>query len=202
MKKNFTILFCALLSALTTFAQNPVPTHFDECVELMAAVWRLSGAPEYNRCMVPQYAHEVDSVFEPFKEHPVVQLARQYPNETGIGYDAIASYGLHLTLTENGTIVLNDSFLEGSDDSFDRWSDQQKKEFLAPLNDFYRTSRFHDWFLRQHDFYNRLKRRSTPSTNKSITTGSTAISAGKAAAHSVSCSVCWWVRTTTDAVPN
>ena len=157
MKKHFTIFLCALLTALTSFAQNPVPAHFDECVELMATIWRLSGADEYNMCRVPQYAHEVDSVFAPFKEHPVVKLARQYPEETGIGYDAVASYGLHLTVTKEGTIVFNDNFLEGSDDSFDRWSEKQKKEFLEPLNDFYRSSHFHDWYLRQQDLYKQVE---------------------------------------------
>ena len=86
MKKTLTVLLCAVFSALTSFAQNPVPAHFDECVELMATVWRLSGAEEYNRCRVPQYAHEVDSVFGPYKDHPAVQLARQYQNESGISY--------------------------------------------------------------------------------------------------------------------
>ena len=157
MKRHLAILLCAMLSVLTSFAQNPIPSHFDECVELMATVWRLSGSEEYNRCRVPQYAHEVDSVFAPYKDHQVVQLARQYPKETGIGYDAIVSYGLHLTLNENGTIVFNDSFLEGGDVSFDRWSEQQKKEFLEPLNDFYRTSHFHNWYLRQQDFYKQVE---------------------------------------------
>ncbi len=124
MKKTFTVLLCAALSALTSFAQSPIPAHFDECMELMATVWRLSGAEEYNRCRVPQYAHEVDSVFGPYKDHPVVQLARQYQNESGISYDAVASYGLHLTVNAKGAIVLDDSFLEGSDNSFDRWSEQ------------------------------------------------------------------------------
>jgi hypothetical protein len=157
MKKTLTVLLCAVLSALTSFAQNPIPVHFDECVELMATVWRLSGSEEYNLCRVPQYAHEVDSVFAAYKEHPVVQLARQYQKESGIGYDAVASYGLHLTVNANGAIVFDDSFLEGSDDSFDRWSEQQKKEFLGPLNDFYRTSHFHDWYLQQDILYNEVE---------------------------------------------
>ena len=157
MKKTLTVLLCAVLSALTSFAQRPIPAHFDECVELMATVWRLSGAEEYNRCRVPQYAHEVDSVFGPYKDHPVVQLARQYQNESGISYDAVASYGLHLTLNANGAIVLDDSFLEGSDNSFDRWSEQQKKEFLEPLNDFYRKSHFHDWYLQQDILFDEVE---------------------------------------------
>ena len=157
MKKLFAVLFITLLSAQTLFAQNSAPVHFDECVDLMATVWRLSGSNEYNRCMVPNYAHEVDSVFAPFKEHPVVKKASCYQQEYGIGYDAVASYGLHLTLTESGAIVLNDSFLEGGDNSFDRWPDQQKKEFLEPLNDFYRASHFHDWYSKQEDMHEQFK---------------------------------------------
>ena len=156
MKKLFAVLYITLFSAQVSLAQNPVPVRFDECVELMATIWRLSGADEYNMCRVPQYAHEVDSVFASFKEHTVVQLARQYLKETGICYDAVASYGLHLIVTEEDTIVFNDNFLEGSDSSFDRWSEKQKKEFLEPLNDFYRISRFHNWYLRQQDFYKQV----------------------------------------------
>lgn len=157
MKKTIILSLFVLLSVLASFAQNPIPAHFDECVDLVATVWRLSGAREYNLCEVPRYAHEVDSVFAPYKEHPVVKLARQYPQETGIGYDAVAAYALHLIITENGDIVLNDNFAEGGDASFDRWSEQQKKDFLEPLNDFYRTSHFHDWYLRQKDLYTQVE---------------------------------------------
>ena len=157
MKKTIVFTLSVLFSLLTSFAQNPIPAHFDECVDLVATVWRLSGAREYNLCEVPRYAHEVDSVFAPYKEHQVVQLARQYPQESGIGYDAVASYGLHLIITENGDIELNDNFAEGGDASFDRWTEQQKKEFLEPLNEFYRTSHFHDWYLRQKDLYTQVE---------------------------------------------
>ena len=157
MKKTIVLSLFVLLSVLASFAQNPIPAHFDECVDLVATVWRLSGAREYNLCEVPRYAHEVDSVFAPYKEHQVVRLARQYPQESGIGYDAVASYALHLTITENGDIALNDNFAEGGDASFDRWTEQQKKDFLEPLNDFYRTSHFHDWYMRQQDLYKEVE---------------------------------------------
>ena len=157
MKKTIVLSLFVLFSALASFAQNPIPAHFDECVDLVATVWRLSGAREYNLCEISSYAHEVDSVFAAYKEHPVVQLARQYPQESGIGYDAVASYALHLTITENGDIVLNDNFAEGGDASFDRWTEQQKKDFLKPLNDFYHTSHFHDWYLQQKDLYARVE---------------------------------------------
>lgn len=36
MKRKTTILIIAFLSALASFAQNPIPAHFDECVDLVA----------------------------------------------------------------------------------------------------------------------------------------------------------------------
>lgn len=36
MKKPFTLLLFLFLATLTSFTQNPIPAHFDECVELMA----------------------------------------------------------------------------------------------------------------------------------------------------------------------
>lgn len=37
MKRKTIILIVAFLSALTSFAQNSIPAHFDECVDLVAA---------------------------------------------------------------------------------------------------------------------------------------------------------------------
>lgn len=153
MQKHFAIIFCVIFSVLTSFAQKPIPAHFDECVDLMAAVWRLSGADEYNLCRVPQYAHEFDTYFAEFADHPVVQLARQYQKKSGISYDAVVSYALHLTVTEDDVIMLSDKFSEDGDDSFDRWSEQQKKEFLEPLNDFYHASHFKKWYSKQKELY-------------------------------------------------
>ena len=153
MKKRFAILVCVVFSALMSFAQQSIPSHFDECVELLSTVWRLSGAREYNNCRVEKYAQDVDATFGQFKEHPVVELARQYRKEFGISYDAVVSYGLHLKVMDDAEIVFDDSFMDGGDDSFDRWPEKQKEEFLKPLNDFYHASKFHQWFLMQQDLY-------------------------------------------------
>ncbi|MBR4517988.1 MAG: DUF4932 domain-containing protein [Victivallales bacterium] len=156
--KRKVVFLCGLLSMLTSLAQNPIPVQFDECIDLMAVVWRLSGAHEYNNMLDSHYLREIDAFFAPYKEHPVVQLARQYQQESDISYDAVASYGFHLLLTDDGTLMFNDRFSEGGDVSFDRWSAQQKTEFLEPLNDFYRTSHFHEWYLRQNERYENAKK--------------------------------------------
>ncbi|MBR5983450.1 MAG: DUF4932 domain-containing protein [Bacteroidales bacterium] len=153
MKRRLVILICGIFSTMTTFSQSPVSVQFDECVDLVSAVWRLSDSREYNMCKIPQYAHDFDSVFVQFKDHKVVQLAHQYKQESGISYDAVASYGLHLDVNADGNVVLDDNFQDGVDASFDRWSEQQKTDFLEPLNEFYHSAKFHDWFLSQQDLY-------------------------------------------------
>ena len=150
--KKLTIIFCGILLSLSSYAQNTIPAHFDEWVDLMSVIWRLSGSNEYNLCRVPKYAQEVDDAFAQFKEHPVVELARQYQQESGISYDAVVSYALHLMI-DNENIILSDKFLDGSDESFNRWSDEQKKAFLEPLNHFYHDSNFHEWYLKQQTLY-------------------------------------------------
>ena len=153
MKKRLIVFFIGIILSFTAFSQSTAPINFDECVDLMSAVWRLSGSGEYNMCKIPQYAHDFDSVFAQFKDHKVVQLARLCKQESGISYDAVASYGLHLNVNADGDVVLDDNFQEGGDASFDRWSEQQKKDFLEPLNDFYHSAKFHDWYMSQKDLY-------------------------------------------------
>lgn len=157
MMKKLTSTLCGLLFAVFAFAQSAIPVYFDECVDLVSVIWRLSGSQEYNKCRIPQYAEKVDEYFSPFKDHPVVQLARQYQLESGIGYDAVASYGLHLYVDDAGHVVLDDGFLKGSDPSFDRWSEQEKEEFLKPLNDFYQKTDFHKWYEQQQEVYEKVK---------------------------------------------
>lgn len=157
MKNRLFLLILGFILTLSTFAQEPVKAHFDECLDLMSVVWRLTGANEYNLCMAEQYAKEVDIAFGSFQSHPVVQLARKYRSQSGISYDAVAAYGLHLTLNESNEIVLRDIYQEGSDDSFDRWSEAQKQAFLKPLNDFYRESQFHNWYTKQQNTYERVE---------------------------------------------
>ena len=154
--KKLTIIFCSILLALTSFAQIPIPAHFDERVDLMAVIWRLSGSQEYNLCKISGYAR--DGYFREFKSHPVVEMARQYQHDSGISYDAVVSYALHLKFVDEGNLDIDDSFLEGGDDSFDRWSEVQKKEFLKPLNDFYHSSNFHEWFLKQRGLYEEVEK--------------------------------------------
>lgn len=147
MKKiRLTCLVWVLCSVFTLNAQVKVEPQFHEGVELMSMVWRLMGAHEYNLCMVPKIYEEADRFFAPMKNHKVVELAKEM-RKSNVAYDAVADYGLHLNISEKGKITFKKDIASGSDDSFDRWSEKGKKEMLAALNDFYKKSRFHEWYL-------------------------------------------------------
>lgn len=120
--------------------------YFSETVELMGLLFRMAGANEYNQCQVGTVASSVDQYFASMKNHQAVTLAKQY-RQYGVSYDAVTGYANQLVFDEEGKIIFEPDYLEGSNTSFDRWNSQQKTDMLAALNDFYVASKFHDWFV-------------------------------------------------------
>ena len=147
--KRISIAVIALLSLMPyAFAMKPAHStgpQFNEGVELMELIWRLMGAREFSQCNIDEVDQSANTFFADMKDHDAVLFAKQYYRQ-GLCYDAIPSYGLHLVISEKGTISFNPDFVEGSDPSFDRWSAQQKQDMLVAVNDFYRQSRFHEWY--------------------------------------------------------
>ncbi|MDO4216121.1 MAG: hypothetical protein Q4D12_09480, partial [Bacteroidales bacterium] len=94
MNKKYSILriYLFLLSLLPCTTYGQIPVAFDECTDLMSLIWRFAGAKEYSLCTITPYVESIDAHFANFKNHRVVQLAQQYRNEHGVGYDAVPSY--------------------------------------------------------------------------------------------------------------
>lgn len=101
------------------------------------------GADEYNTSRVPSVYESADSYFASMKKHAAISLAREC-RKKGVSYDAVTSYGLHLVISDQGVISFNPSY---SDNIDSRWTDQYKEKMLAALNDFYKESNFHEWYL-------------------------------------------------------
>lgn len=133
------------MPSTTEQGHNPEP-YFSETVELMGLIWRLAGSYEYNLCEVGTVARSADSYFASMINHRAVSMAKEY-SKTNASYDAVAAYGNHLIINELGVISFDTDYMEGSDSSFDRWTDAQKNNMLAAVRDFYEVSNFHDWFV-------------------------------------------------------
>ena len=124
------------------FSSEP---HFSESMDLISLIWRLIEAPEYNDCHVQVVNETADAFFASMISHEVLDIARECRNR-GVGYDAVASFGLHLLISDDGVLSFNPFFVGDTDSSFNRWSDSQKKSMLYALNDFYKKSNFHEWY--------------------------------------------------------
>ena len=125
---------------------NPEP-YFSETVELMGLIWRMAGSPEYNDCNVGTVTKSADEHFASMMNHQAIKLAAQY-QRNNICYDAVTGYANQLIFNEEGDLVFDPDYLEGSNAGFDgRWNNQQKYDMLAAVNDFYKKSNFHEWFV-------------------------------------------------------
>jgi hypothetical protein len=146
-----TILFVALATMMCTGIQAQIPeATTDERVELLSIVFRLAGAEEYNNQGIAFYDNRVDSLFAPFKEHALIKYAAQIRRERSIGYDAVMSFAI-LTEIKDGKIAFIKNVTDGSLES--RWTKKTAKQFLKLLNDFYKKSQFHDFYLSQQPLY-------------------------------------------------
>ena len=114
---------------VTEQGHNTEP-YFSETVELMGLIWRLAGSYEYNLCEVNTVAKSADVYFASMMNHRAVTLAKQYMRGN-VNNDAVAGYGNQLIINELGVISFEPDYLEGSDTSFDRWTDHQKKDMLV-----------------------------------------------------------------------
>jgi hypothetical protein len=135
-----------------------VPVRVDERVELLSVVFRLLEANEYSHTpgTVP-YAREVDSHFAPFKNHEAIRLARRLRQQRGIGYDAVASFAVHL----RGWPKMEPKipFADKASDLERRWSPESAGQFLAALQKLADDSKASEFFAKHRELYARSAER-------------------------------------------
>jgi len=144
------------LSVGLTRADGPrddaIPVRVDERVELLSIVFRLAGAREYSQtAKIVPYAKDVDEHFGRFKDHEAIKLAQKLRGERGIGYDAVASFALHI----QGNPRLDPKFpFDPKPSELDRrWSPKSASGFLAGLQRFADDSHAFDFFERHKALY-------------------------------------------------
>ena len=136
----------------TVPATSPsIDVRVDPRVELICIIFRLAGHPEYSRAQLPAYAADVDKHFAPFKDHPVVALARELRRTRGVSFEAPMSLAAHVTappaLAER---VAFDPHPVGLDA---RWRLVESRRFLQLARDFAGKARFAAFFDAHRDLY-------------------------------------------------
>lgn len=125
----------------------------DPRVELISIIFRLAGNPEYCQGRVAAYISDVDEHFGPFRDHPVVNLARQLRRTRGVSYDACMSMAVHISdatdLKEKVPFDPQPANLDG------RWRVAEAREFLQKARQFVEDTSF-DEFVEEHQSLYRL----------------------------------------------
>jgi hypothetical protein len=120
----------------------------DPRVELLATIFRLAGADEYDGGSFPRYAADVQRHFAPFKDHPAVEMAKRLRATRGISYDAVMSFAIHLT----DFPALEPLAFERSElDS--RWTASDAAAFAPLVRDFALASHADRYFAAHEDMY-------------------------------------------------
>jgi len=137
---------------------NSIPDNFywpdnmvDERFELLALIARLAGNRMHTEASMP-YQRSLFDKFENFKSHPAVAFA-WWKNFGGSG---VFNLAMNLKKDDKGNwkLVDNISSLTGSDD-MGHWSSDELNKFVSLVNDFYKATKFGEFYKKNIDFYKR-----------------------------------------------
>ncbi len=128
--------------------QAKVNVEVSETVELLSALSRTAGYPEYNMNMGGQYAQDLDSWFAPFKDHPIINYYQGLRENFGIAYNAPMDLAVNLVI-DGGRL----KFVGDKNCMDDRWVPVDIDGLVDQLNQFYTDTRFNEFYQQHQSFY-------------------------------------------------
>jgi hypothetical protein len=103
----------------------------DNRVELLSIVFRLAESPEYSSERFSLYTDKINKYFEPYKNHELIEFAKELSKTNGIGFDAVMFMAVYLDENLDPRIVFTDNIPEK------RWGKENADKFVKLLKDFY-----------------------------------------------------------------
>ena len=144
MRKTITIIFAFV--ALTATSHTKVEV--SETVELMSIIARMAGYEEFSENLGGQYTMDIEAWFAPYKEHTAIALARDIRFKHGIGYERVSNMAVHLDIDQSDVVFIGErAELTGG------WQDIDIDNFMKNVSNFYKDTRFHDFFEQHRAFY-------------------------------------------------
>ncbi len=136
----------ALLIVPAVASPQAVEIDTDPRVELLSAVFRLAGAPEYDQCRLPGYQAAMDAWIGTRRHHRVVAVAQELRDSLGMGFNAVMSLAVHLG---EPPALIPRVPLEGAPELDERWTDWAIARFLPAVRSFAADVRFMDFLASQ-----------------------------------------------------
>lgn len=152
------VLLCSFGTAYSQALKNnglKIKPKVDERIELTSIVARLAGYAEYYNNNFKIYADDVDRHFGKYKNHPVIEFAKQVREKNNIGYDAVPNLAVHLNPPPQLTPRVE--FSATIPDP--RWSVENAEKFAGLLREFYRDADCENFFAAQAATYRLAEQR-------------------------------------------
>lgn len=142
--------------SISAIAQNPFTPKVDERIELTGVVFRLAGIPEYSAGEDEEYNNDIDEYFKKYQDDRLIEYIRQLRKENALGYAAVAASSLHLEISDGNVIVCPYKDVSTLAGIGGQWKDEKVfKKYVRLLDDFYKRSDFHTFFIEHKDTYDR-----------------------------------------------
>lgn len=151
MKRIFALLIISCLS-INCFAQ--MQAKVDERIELTSIVFRLAGMEEFTAGQINEYEEAIDKWFGKYSSHRLIDHIRKMRKETSLAMGGVVVSAPYLVIDGKG---VHDSGLAKGSEIEGRWTDSNWDEYVRLLDDFYRKSRFHEFFMSEQDFYRKIE---------------------------------------------
>lgn len=151
MKTYFLLLFF-LLGAIDTFSSQ-LKSEVSECFELTSIAFRLADASEYINDDVISYANDIDNYFTKYKEHELILFLKEIREQHGVSYDAVAIAAAYLEVKDGRVVIKPKADISKINEVDSRWSEPIYKTLVALLDDFYRKTKFRNFYLQHNEIY-------------------------------------------------
>ncbi|HUO13849.1 MAG TPA: DUF4932 domain-containing protein [Verrucomicrobiae bacterium] len=155
LPRDLALLCLCCFPGLGLFAGQSTPSgpsvapHVDQRVELFSIVFRLAGNSEYHMDTLPTYSADIDRYFAPYKNHPAVQMAHALAEKNDLGFDGVM--WMAISLSPPPQLVPLIPFTTDSVDK--RWGVADTDKFLPLLRDFWRDSKFAEFYAAHQSMY-------------------------------------------------
>lgn len=144
------IILIGLLSlSIGAKGQTITKPKVDLRVELLSVVFRLAGNNEYNANDNSYYVGRIHNHFDKFKNHELINYAKQLSENNGIGYDAVMSLAVHIDSFPSLNPIV--PFSKNVPD--ERWSVATATKFVDLLKLFYKDADCKNFFESNKDYY-------------------------------------------------
>lgn len=147
--RKYVMMMCLVLG----LGASAVKVSVDENVEFVSAMCRIAGFKEYVNDVNKEYVTVLDSIMAPLKDSPAVARLNELRGSQGLSYDAVAALAAHTAIRDGHFVLLSGSDLSKLDD---RWKSGQDVEVARLLDDAYCQSGFHDFYVSQKPFYDKV----------------------------------------------